>query len=70
MPDLKAALGKSGKAWEMSVSDALPRRRKVSKKNLLDRAFAEGESSLSISSAYVGKLSLEYGQFHISGRTI
>mmetsp|Transcript_13846 Transcript_13846/g.26599 ORF Transcript_13846/g.26599 Transcript_13846/m.26599 type:complete len:201 (-) Transcript_13846:119-721(-) len=35
-----------------------------------DRAFAEGESSLSISSAYVGKLSLEYGQFHISGRTM
>ena len=35
-----------------------------------DISDTDAEDPESMSSAYFGKLSLEYGQFHISGRTI
>jgi hypothetical protein len=35
----------------------------------LDRSAVDGEASPSMSSAYTGKESLAYGQFHISGST-
>eukprot|EP00959_Pyramimonas_sp_CCMP1952_P376391 7884119-Pyramimonas_sp.AAC.1 len=39
------------------------------KGNALESIKADGDSPMSISSAYSGKLLLEYGQFHISGST-